>query len=582
MRWRVGRANVKRRTSGNIGARGRRRGLVVASGLLVVGALAIVLCGVASARVVMRHEPAKSLDVRRMPGWRVVRTRSNHSRIRHVRDARWGRSVARAAIVGGNQISIERAPWQVALVAEVTFVYQGENYFLREVCGGIILDQSRVLTAAHCMFNPLSRSKLPAEDLTVIAGSSDFKTQEAATEVATVSDFRVHPYFAYAPEATRAMSDDVAVLVLSKPLVLDGSVEPVTLAGSGSLAQEGTAAVFTGFGEQSVAPKEMNGRLYSLGMTLAFNASCGGEADALFVCASTPTGSVCIGDSGSGLTVAGSPTALVGVADTVEVISGEPCRDGALGGFANVAAPEIQEFVDGNEVPPKAPRGGAGAQLTASSSPPMPGQSVTCKPGPWSGEPAFTYAFIASQEGHVLQSGDSPVYEVTQADAGLAILCQVDATNAGGTGMQRTNPLPPVSGVSLWSIESARIGGQKAYEAYELEQQKAAEQEAKKRARDEAMVREERETIERENAKAMAEYVARSNCIVPSLKADTLVKAREALAKARCRLGKVVRPRTRHRGVLVVVYQHSPPGKRFSPGTRVGVTLGPANAHKRR
>ena len=95
-------------------------------------------------------------------------------------------------------------------------------------------------------------------------------------------------------------------------------------------------------------------------------------------------------------------------------------------------------------------------------------------------------------------------------------------------------------------------------------------------------MREEHEAIEQENARAEAEYIAETHCIVPSLKYETLAEARRALAKARCRLGKVVRPWKRHRGGLVVISQHSPPGDLFSIGTRVGVTLGPAKAHKRR
>jgi hypothetical protein len=129
------------------------------------------------------------------------------------------------------------------------------------------------------------------------------------------------------------------------------------------------------------------------------------------------------------------------VTDTVQVISGEPCRDGALGGFANVTAPEIQDFIEGSEDPPQAPRGGGVAirgVLTV-------GQSLTCEPGNWSNGPTFTYTFINSADEQVLQQGASSTYPLSAADVGRTILCQVQATNAGGTGIARTTALPAIA-----------------------------------------------------------------------------------------------------------------------------------------
>jgi hypothetical protein len=125
--------------------------------------------------------------------------------------------------------------------------------------------------------------------------------------------------------------------------------------------------------------------------------------------------------------------------DTVEVISGQPCRAGAENGFVNTAAPEIGEFIDGSEAPPRAPRGG-GAVISAVTE---PGHLITCDPGVWSGSPIFTYSFITSTE-LTLQSGPSSTYPLTTADVGRLIYCQVSASNQGGTGVGRTPPLPAI------------------------------------------------------------------------------------------------------------------------------------------
>ncbi len=83
-------------------------------------------------------------------------------------------------------------------------------------------------------------------------------------------------------------------------------------------------------------------------MSAAPSESCGGEANALLVCAFSPTGSLCFGDSGSALTPAGTPTtSAIGVTDVFYLVEGKSCKAGALGGFANLAAGEIRDFVEG-------------------------------------------------------------------------------------------------------------------------------------------------------------------------------------------------------------------------------------------
>jgi len=62
-------------------------------------------------------------------------------------------------------------------------------------------------------------------------------------------------------------------------------------------------------------------------------------------------------------------------------------------------------------------------------------------------------------------------------------------------------------------------------------------------------------------------------CIVPSLKGDPLGKARRALSKARCALGKVTMPRDAHGSTLVVIEQSAKHGKTLPGGARIGVAL---------
>ncbi len=353
-------------------------------------------------------------------------------------------SHARAAVVGGALASIEQVPWQVAVFAE--FEFEEELFGL--LCGGsIVRDMSHVLTAGHCAFNPITGEQLPASDFTVVAGVSSISEEEiaegATSQAREVSGARAHPYFDYF--AGPGTPDDVAELELATRLQPSTAVGTVALPSASALPAEGESAALSGFGEEEPVNEELDGKLYSLTEQLGFSRQCGGEANAVFLCATSSSGSACSGDSGGALVGAG-PQQQIGVVDTVAVVGGKRCTHGALNGFANVTAPEILDFVDGSEAPPLAPRGG-GAGIRGFIE---VGRSLACEPGGWSGSPAYTYAFVNSSNGEVLQQGPAASYSLTSADLGRAILCEVYATNAGGTGVGRTPALPP--------IEAARTG----------------------------------------------------------------------------------------------------------------------------
>jgi trypsin len=373
--------------------------------LAITGALVSLTCTTGAYAAAARHRP------------------DHHSPARHSR--------ARRAIVGGTQISITQAPWQVLVEAMAPpSIYR---------CGGSIINETEILTAAHCIYNTESK-QIPAGDFTVVDGTSDYETTPPEQEVA-VESIRIHPYFEYNPGLHRSSPDDVAVLKLSTPLSLAGpAARSIGLVTSGFSPPQGTAVNLTGFGLQQPESKA-DGQLYSLGMTIGSSEQCGGEADALLLCASTPAGSGCFGDSGSAMTSTESTPILLGVEDAIAVVSSKDCAAGASNTFANVGAHEIKDFIEGNPAPPKAPRGGNDIVIRAV---PEVGHVVTCEPGTWSNTPTFSYGFIDSTGGQVLQTGQSPTYQLVPTDVGRTIYCLVAASNAGGTGTVKTASLRPV------------------------------------------------------------------------------------------------------------------------------------------
>ncbi|HEY4278513.1 MAG TPA: serine protease [Conexibacter sp.] len=343
------------------------------------------------------------------------------------------------AIVGGTPTPVTQVPWQVFVQGQVD-----STHF--EDCGGSILDATHVVTAGHCVFNGTTAQRIPDSAMKVGAGISNSQaieeTAQAPIDVATV---RVHPLYSFTTQNGGVAPDDVAVLQLATPLRFGPDVQPIALIADGAYPAVGTSAGISGFGRQATGV-EPDGLLYSVGTTITDPTSCGvGDANALIDCVSSTTGSACEGDSGGPLTI--NNTTLAGVASFVRL--GDPtgeCGVGSFNGYTNLSAPEIQDFVRGNDNPPLAPRGGSDVSATV---PPTTVGAMVCKPGTWSNSPTFAYSFVDTRNGQVLQSSASDSYRFTSADVGRTIACQVAATNAGGTGITRTvasrpiRPAPP-------------------------------------------------------------------------------------------------------------------------------------------
>jgi hypothetical protein len=360
--------------------------------------------------------------------------RARHGRGRDTQ--RRSRVLARAAVVGGVERTIEQLPWQT-----VVFAKFGKTSVL--LCGGSIVDLSHVVTAGHCTYNPATGQPIPAENFEVLAGASTITMEEikhgATVQAQPISVVRRHPFYDYAAGAGTA--DDVAVLTLGSALSESAAVKPIALSSAQLFPPEGLAATFSGFGAESATAGELNGGLYSLETRLESSAVCGGTVEADFLCARTGGGSACSGDSGGGLTdELGGTLTLIGVVDFLVGSAHEPCLPGNLNGFVNVTAPEIRDFIEGSESPPLAPRGGS-ALLRGE---PMVGQVLTCEPSEWSNGPAFTYTFVNSAREEVLQRGVSATYALTSADLGRTIWCQLTASTPGGTAAASTPVLSAV------------------------------------------------------------------------------------------------------------------------------------------
>jgi hypothetical protein len=341
------------------------------------------------------------------------------------------RASAGERIVGGSPIQIQSAPWSV-FVSDQT----PAGLF---VCSGSIVDAAHVLTAAHCVHDA-SGALAQASQLTIEAGVSN-SAEPLATDLEqkrTVSSFTVHPGYVWSEQVE---PDDVAVLALASPLDLSGpAAKAVALPAPNAPFPTGASVAVAGFGVEAPGAQE-NGSLEWMTATVDAQGSCGGviasgviAADAVTLCASSPTSATCNGDSGAGLVTTGSPPTLVGVA-------------------------EISAFVQGDQQPPTAPRQDSDTSVDLDWDRPLVvGATLTCASANWANGPvALRYTFVTGS-GQVLQTGARTTYTLRAADLGATVSCAVDASNEGGTAVGITTPSPAVKPVPQLTIVGVSHG----------------------------------------------------------------------------------------------------------------------------
>ena len=122
-------------------------------------------------------------------------------------------------IIGGDEIPITDAPWQVALInsqQNYGTVYDGQ------FCGGSIINERWIITAAHCL------SDYRGSFLGVFAGNNDLNVP-TGTDVYTAASWKVHPDYDSGPKNDKVWFDDIALVRLRSTLDFGEDIEPISL-----------------------------------------------------------------------------------------------------------------------------------------------------------------------------------------------------------------------------------------------------------------------------------------------------------------------------------------------------------------
>ncbi|KAJ2450739.1 hypothetical protein EV183_004072 [Coemansia sp. RSA 2336] len=191
-------------------------------------------------------------------------------------------------IIGGTEAQEHEYPFAVRLT-----ISAGNEDLL---CGGTLIQNDMVVTAAHCMVDTNSNNVYEPNQVAICYGSSSVVKQSCST----ARNITVHP--SYNP---LTLTNDIALVQLSA-LTLDSAISTVPVY-SGKLP-EGTKLTTMGWGKTQSSSSALPSTLMSVEIEVGGAAACKqalpsyGSADGPEVCsvnALTPGKDSCQGDSGS-------------------------------------------------------------------------------------------------------------------------------------------------------------------------------------------------------------------------------------------------------------------------------------------
>lgn len=201
-------------------------------------------------------------------------------------------------IINGEDAVPGSWPWQVS----IRFSSQETHGW--HVCGGSLIDQNWVVTAAHCDVTTKN---------VVVLGEFDFNSPKEDIQKLAVQKVFVHPDW-----SPRNINNDIALIKLATPAKLVKTVSPVCLTDATDSFKGGDICVTTGWGNTRYSAFNDPNKLQQTALPLLSKEQCmkfwdTAITDAM-ICAGGAGSSSCMGDSGGPLVCQhGDAWKLVGI-----------------------------------------------------------------------------------------------------------------------------------------------------------------------------------------------------------------------------------------------------------------------------
>ncbi|XP_036390989.1 chymotrypsin B-like [Megalops cyprinoides] len=187
-----------------------------------------------------------------------------------------------ARIVNGEEAVPHSWPWQVSL-QDFTGFY---------LCGGSLINENWVATAAHCRIRNGHR---------VILGQHDKSKSDEDIQTIRVGKVFTHPMW-----NAHTFSNDLTLVKLTTAVTLNPHVSPVCLASSSHMYQPGMCCVISGWGQtHRNAMQAFPSQLQQGVVTLLTKEQCmiywGDKVSDVMICAGGGGAAPCMGDYGGPL-----------------------------------------------------------------------------------------------------------------------------------------------------------------------------------------------------------------------------------------------------------------------------------------
>ncbi|NXC72345.1 CTRL protease, partial [Anhinga anhinga] len=198
-------------------------------------------------------------------------------------------------IINGQSTVPGSWPWQVSLQTR-----SGSHF-----CGGSLINENWIITAAHCEFNPYSH--------VVVLGEYDLGSSRESVQVKTVVRAITNPSW-----DPYNLNNDITLLKLSSPAQLGPRVSPVCLPPANPALPTNLQCVTTGWGRTSTNSQALAARLQQVTLPLISPRRCmqywGNRITSSMLCAGGAGASSCQGDSGGPLVYQnGNAWTLIGI-----------------------------------------------------------------------------------------------------------------------------------------------------------------------------------------------------------------------------------------------------------------------------